>query len=183
MALTQLERIRRIVLLNAVVALLYEFDQEDVFQILGGCDLPSSDLAKARSGSGSLNPKGFWRIDGDKSPELRHTVLTQIAFQDLEDKIIAAGDRDQGIEAFLAQNRGEGWMPPETLRLADYGLGHDDRAQQFQPVASRLGPPLLRLATRPNRRRILARMPPPRPQPPRCRRLRPPPLRCRRGRA
>ena len=140
MALTQFERIRRIVLLNAVVALLYEFDQEDVFQILGGCDLPSSDLAKARSGSGSLNPKGFWRIDSDKSPELRHTVLTQIAFQDLEDKIIAAGDRDQGIEAFLAQNHGEGWMLPETLRLADYGLGHDDRAQQFQPVASRLGP-------------------------------------------
>ena len=31
-------------------------------------------------------------------------------------------------------------MLPETLRLADYGLGHDDRAQQFQPVASRLGP-------------------------------------------
>ena len=140
MALTQFERIRRIVLLNAVVALLYEFDQEDVFQILGGCDLPSSDLAKARSGSGSLNPKGFWRIDSDKSPELRHTVLTQIAFQDLEDKIIAAGDRDQGIEAFLAQNHGEGWMLPETLRLADYGLGRDDRAQQFQPVASRLGP-------------------------------------------
>ena len=140
MALTQFERIRRIVLLNAVVALLYEFDQEDVFQILGGCDLPSSDLAKARSGSGSLNPKGFWRTDSDKSPELRHTVLTQIAFQDLEDKIIAAGDRDQGIEAFLAQNHGEGWMLPETLRLADYGLGRDDRAQQFQPVASRLGP-------------------------------------------
>ena len=44
------------------------------------------------------------------------------------------------IEAFLAQNHGEGWMLPETLRLADYGLGHDDRAQQFQPVASRLGP-------------------------------------------
>ena len=140
MALTQFERIRHLALLNAVVARLYELDQEDVFQILGGCDLPSTDLAKARSKSGSLDPKGFWRIDGDKSPELRHTVLAQIAFQDLEDKIIAVGDRDQGIEAFLAQNRGEGWMLPETLRLADYDLGHDDRAQQFQPVASRLGP-------------------------------------------
>lgn len=30
-------------------------------------------------------------------------------------------------------------MLPETLRLADYGLGHDDRAQEPQPVASRLG--------------------------------------------
>ena len=31
-------------------------------------------------------------------------------------------------------------MLPETLRLADYGLGHDERAKQPQPVASRLGP-------------------------------------------
>ena len=31
-------------------------------------------------------------------------------------------------------------MPPETLRIADYGLGHDARARQHQPVASRLGP-------------------------------------------
>ena len=30
-------------------------------------------------------------------------------------------------------------MLPETLHLADYGLGHDDRAQHLQPVASRLG--------------------------------------------
>ena len=31
-------------------------------------------------------------------------------------------------------------MLPETLRLADYGLGHDERAKHPQPVASRLGP-------------------------------------------
>jgi hypothetical protein len=31
-------------------------------------------------------------------------------------------------------------MLPETLRLADYGLGHDDRAKEYQPVASALGP-------------------------------------------
>ena len=85
--------------------------------------------------------KGFWRVDKDKSPELRHTVLTLIAFHDLESKIREhGGDRDAGIAAFLAQNNGEGWLLPETLRLADYGLGHDDRAQQHQPVASRLGP-------------------------------------------
>lgn len=34
-------------------------------------------------------------------------------------------------------------MVPETLRLADYGLGHDDRAKEPQPVASRLGPRFL----------------------------------------
>ena len=69
------------------------------------------------------------------------TVLTLIAFHDLEEKIrVCGGDRDKGIEAFLNQNDGEGWMLPETLRLADYGLGHDDRAKELQPVASRLGP-------------------------------------------
>jgi hypothetical protein len=30
-------------------------------------------------------------------------------------------------------------MLPDTLRLADYGLGHDARAREPQPVASRLG--------------------------------------------
>jgi hypothetical protein len=34
-------------------------------------------------------------------------------------------------------------MLPETLRLSDYGLGHDDRAKEPQPVASRLGPRFL----------------------------------------
>jgi hypothetical protein len=68
-------------------------------------------------------------------------VLALIAFHDLEQKIEeCGGDRDKGIQAFLSQNDGEGWMLPETLRLADYGLGHDDRAKEYQPVASRLGP-------------------------------------------
>jgi hypothetical protein len=31
-------------------------------------------------------------------------------------------------------------MLPETLRLADYGLGHDERAKEHQPVASSLSP-------------------------------------------
>ena len=76
-----------------------------------------------------------------KTRELRHPVLTLVAFHDLEEKIRSCGDdREAGIEAFLAQNDGEGWMLPETLRLADYGLGHDDRANVPQPVASRLGP-------------------------------------------
>ena len=91
--------------------------------------------------TGGLRPTGFWRVDKDKDPELRHTVLTLVAFHDLEEKIRACGgDREAGIEAFLGQNDGEGWMLPETLRLADYGLGRDERARHPQPVASRLGP-------------------------------------------
>jgi hypothetical protein len=101
--------------------------------------LRGSDFA--RVSSDFLDPKGFWRVDKDKDPELRHTVLTLIAFHDLESKIREhGGDRDAGIAAFLAQNHGEGWLLPETLRIADYGLGHDDRAREHQPVASRLGP-------------------------------------------
>jgi hypothetical protein len=78
--------------------------------------------------------KGFWRVDKEKDPELRHTVLAQVAYADL---------CAQGLEAFLTGPDGDGWQLPETLRLADYGLGHDTRAQAPQPVAPRLGPRFL----------------------------------------
>jgi hypothetical protein len=106
------------------------------FHILKECDLPTGEVSPNRN-----NPKGFWRVDKARDPELRHTVLTFVAFHDLEQKIRGCGgDREKGIEAFLNQNNGEGWMLPETLRLADYGMGHDERAKEHQPVASRLGP-------------------------------------------
>jgi hypothetical protein len=101
---------------------------------------PRSVLA-GRSFRNLLNPHGFWRIDQDKPPEHRHTVLTLVAFHDLQEKIAACGgDVAVGIEAFCGQNDGEGWMLPETLRLADYGLGHDERAQHPQPVRAWFGP-------------------------------------------
>ncbi|HRI54519.1 MAG TPA: hypothetical protein PLW65_30480, partial [Pseudomonadota bacterium] len=69
------------------------------------------------------------------------TVLSLVAFHDLQAKIAeCGGDGAQGIEAFCNQNDGEGWMLPETLRLADYGLGHDDRAKVHQPVRECFGP-------------------------------------------
>ena len=109
---------------------------QDVHDMLEACDRPVHMLDE-----GMLPPNGFWRVDKDKDPELRHTILTLVAFHDLEEKIRACGgDREKGIESFLNQNDGEGWMLPETLRLADYALGHDERAKQHQPVASRLGP-------------------------------------------
>jgi len=121
------------------MALLFNLDRDYFYSILRDCDYSISDLSYDKSLK--LNPKGFWRVDKDKDPELRHTVLTLVAFHNLEEKIRACGgDREKGIEAFLSQNDGDGWMVPETLRLADYGLGHDDRAKAHQPVASRLGP-------------------------------------------
>jgi len=64
-------------------------------------------------------------------PELRLAIQARIAFQDLQRR---------GLSEFLNQNNGEGWMLPETVRLDEYGLGHDDRANEHQPVADALGP-------------------------------------------
>lgn len=128
-------RSEKIITIEAVLGCIYGINKNDFSHLLRDCDSP------ARWSTDKFNPKGFWRVDKDKDPELRHTVLTLVAFHDLEQKIReCGGDRDKGIEAFLTQNNGEGWMLPETLRLADYGLGHDERALQPQPVASRLGP-------------------------------------------
>ena len=134
-ALTRAERVRLRAALDALVAASFGLEYDELTHILKDCDRP---IPTARDG---LDPKGFWRIDKDKEPELRHTVLTLVAFRDLEAKIEAAGgDRERGINEFLAQNDGEGWMLPETLCLADYGLGRDDRARRPQAVAGRFGP-------------------------------------------
>ena len=136
MAVTLSERLRMRAILDATIAAAFGLTYFDLRRILAYCDLPSIEIA-----GGQLNPKGFWRLDRKLDPELRHTVLTLVAFRNLESKIHeASGDRDDGIREFFAQNEGEGWLLPETLRLADYGLGHDDRAQHHQPVASRLAP-------------------------------------------
>jgi len=135
------ERLRLRTIADAVSCAAFGLDAADLRHVLRDSDRPSGDVGTRSGRSASLDPRGFWRVDRDKDPELRHTVLTLVAFHDLEAKIReAGGDRERGIETFLTQNQGEGWMLPETLRLADYGLGHDDRARHPQPVASRLGP-------------------------------------------
>lgn len=133
LALSVHERLRIRSILEAIVAELYKLDYQDFSQILQGCDYPSKQVSD-KTFARTLDPKGFWRVDKDKDPELRHTVLSLIAFHDL---------KRLGLDAFLNQNNGEGWMLPETLRLADYGLGHEERAHQNQPVAARLGPRFL----------------------------------------
>ncbi len=135
-ALAPAERTRLRCILDVVIAALFGLDPQDLLHVLHRCDLPAGKIR-----AGALDPKGFWRIDKDRPPELRQTVLTLVAFQDLETKIReASGDRAAGIQSFLEQNHDEGWLLPETLRLADYELGHDDRARHHQPVASHLGP-------------------------------------------
>jgi hypothetical protein len=128
-ALTPNERLRLRCVLDAVVAKLHGISAEDFAWILRDCDHPH-EVINSKDFMRTLDPKGFWRVDKGQPPELRHTVLAQVAFHDLH---------AIGLEAFLAQNNGEGWMLPDTLRLSDYGLGHDDRAKQPQPVASKFG--------------------------------------------
>ena len=127
------------VALDAVVAACYGLTLADLRWMLRACDHPKEVIAR-KSFRRSLDPKGFWRVDKGVDPELRHTVLTLVAFAALQ-KLIddCNGDRSAGVAEFLALNNGAGWMLPETLRLADHGIGHDDRAQHLQPVASRLG--------------------------------------------
>jgi len=126
-ALAPYERLRLRCILDAVVAELYGLDVDDFAWILKECDYPKEQV-NDKTFCRTLDPKGFWRVDKDKDPELRHTVLSLVAFHHL---------KEIGLSAFLNLNDGEGWMLPDTLRLADYGLGHDDRAKEPQPVTSR----------------------------------------------
>lgn len=142
-AITPHDRLRLRCILDAIVAALYGLSRDDLRWILRDCDHPKERVTN-RDFARSLDPKGFWRVDKDEDPELRHTVLTLVAFEAL-DALIAqhGGDRDAGIAAFSALHDGEGWLLPETLRLRDHDLGHDARAEVAQPVASRLGPRFL----------------------------------------
>lgn len=142
-AFTVHERLRLRSNLDALVAALYGLSREDLRWILRDSDQPK-DLLSDKSFCRSLDPKGFWRVDKSVDPELRHPVLTLVAFDALGTLIAEhGGDHDAGIAAFAALNGGQGWMLPETLRLADHGLGHDGRAHVAHPVAERLGPRFL----------------------------------------
>ena len=131
------ERLRLRCIVDAVVAAAYGLDPADLRWILRDCDLPRTRLADRRTGR-TLDPKGFWRIDRDRDPELRHTVLTLVAFDALAELLRITATPRAALAAFL------GWQLPETLRLADHDLGHDDRARAHQPVHDRLAaaPPI-----------------------------------------
>ncbi len=138
LALTPHERLRLRCMLDAVVAELYGLDWSDLAYILRDCDHPAERMRQSGFSRG-LDPKGFWRVDKGQDPELRHTMLTLAAFQDLKDTIARVGSRERGIAAFTQQHDGDGWMVPDTLCLADLGLGHDERARKPQPLRARLG--------------------------------------------
>ena len=127
-AVTPHERIRLKAVADAVAADLYGLDGDEFRHILADCDKPCDDYRNRDDG---FNPKGFWRVDRERPPELRHTVLSLVAFQEL---------KAVGLDEFLNMNGGDGWQLPAQIRLSDFGLGHDLRAQKFQPVSDQFGP-------------------------------------------
>lgn len=149
-AMTRHERLRIRCILDAIIAVLYGLSREELRWILRDCDHPKERLAN-KAFCRSLDPKGFWHVAMDEDPELRPTVLTWVALDALmglieesrTDHPVASEPIQAGINAFLALNSGDGWRIPETLCLADHGLGHDNRAHAAQPVAARLGPRFL----------------------------------------
>lgn len=134
-AVTPHERTRLRAMIDAIVFGLFGLNEEQFGWVIKDADHSVQGLPD------ELDPKGFWRVDKDKVPELRHTVLTASAFRDLLWFVERnGGDWEKGIDDFCSQNEGEGWMLPETLCLADLGLGHDKRATHPQPVREHMGP-------------------------------------------
>jgi hypothetical protein len=129
-AVTRHERLRLRAILEVAIAMRFGINETEFREIVRDCDrsieaLDSSTITR------SLDTKGFWRFERDLPPEVRLAVISQVAFREA---------LSVGLESFLAQNDGAGWMLPDSLRLADYGLGHDDRAKEHQPVTTALGP-------------------------------------------
>lgn len=134
-ALTPHEHSRLRAMIDAIIFGLFGLSRDQLEWIVRDSDHPVGRLPE------QLDPKGFWRVDKEKPPELRHTILTATAFRDLLWFVEQSkGDWEKGIDAFCNQNDGEGWMLPETLRLADLGLGRDERAKHSQAVRERMGP-------------------------------------------
>ena len=125
-ARTPHERLRVAAMVDAAIAATIGLSNAHLHHILAECDHP--DDAAPRQ------PKGFWRMDKDKPPELRQTVLTLLAFESL------LGHGNGGATADFLTAATDGWPIPETVRLADHNLGHDHRAKRHQPVATALGP-------------------------------------------
>ena len=114
-AILPAERARLQVEIDLRAAALYGLSESDMAHILKDCDWP---VGVQRD----FDVRGFWRVGRDQPPELRHPVLTLVALR----------EQPQAARQY--------WVLPETLRLEEYGLGHDHRAKRHQPVANRLGP-------------------------------------------
>ncbi len=115
LAADSVERMRLRCILDALIADLYGLDVLDLRHILQGCQTtqPGSgkenQLEPSHGSQASVpsdwrpRPRGFWRVDKNRPPQVRQTVLTLAAFEAL---------KSLGRQAFLAQNDFSGWKVP-----------------------------------------------------------------------
>ena len=100
---------------------------EDLQWILRDCDHPEEKL-RDRAFTRSLDPKGFWRVDRDRPPHHRRTVLAMEAFSALQRHLHASGgELESAVPAFCTENRGDGWIP---------AVGPDPRLLTWQDCTS-----------------------------------------------
>ncbi len=124
-ALTPSERTRLRATIDSFVARQYGLTSDDFAHIISETDLPAAWL-RQKDVAGRIDSKKFWLMDRQLDPELRLPVLSFVALQHMRSAEFEESDSD--------------WQLPEHLCLADYGLGHDERAKKPQPVRERLGP-------------------------------------------
>jgi hypothetical protein len=132
--LTKLRRMEMLTAANAIAAYQFGLTTEHLRHVLLDCSHEPEWIVQH---SDEFDSVGFWRVEKDQAPEHRQSVLSIIAFESLLQTITEGGNQSEVIAKFASA---EGWQLPETLRLADYGLGHDARALEHQPVRSHFGP-------------------------------------------
>jgi hypothetical protein len=138
---------------EAIVAHLYGLSEQQFRWILRNCDHPRDSLAELSFRAG-LPAKGFWRTGTGSAehawrqawacdPEFRLTNLAIVAFVELARlRANSGGDLTTAVRAFAPASGRGGWTLPERLRLKDYGLGQDeraDKAQVLRPALQREG--------------------------------------------
>jgi hypothetical protein len=115
------ERLRLRCISDAINAVLYGVGSDDFRHIVAECWHPQAALA-SKSFTRSLFPKLYWRVDKDKPPQLRHTVLAFKAFVDLSEEVSRRGSLESAILAFTGLEGGPGWQFPEHLDSEELGF-------------------------------------------------------------
>jgi hypothetical protein len=134
---------------EAIVAHHYGLDEQQFRWILRDCDHPKDRLSE-RAFRARLPAKGFWRTGIGSAehpwrqawscdPEFRLTNLALVAFVELDRlKVRLGGDLAAAVAAFAPCGGLGGWQLPDRLRLLDFGLGQDRRAEEAQELRPRL---------------------------------------------
>jgi hypothetical protein len=107
--------------LDARVALLYGLDENDLSYILSDCDHPADKLSQKDFARG-LDPRGFWRVDKELSPEKRHTVRTLRVFKTIQEGSYGQIAAESYEKAEAAERPGVEVLKEQALVLAHRAL-------------------------------------------------------------